>query len=643
MSESKLERFGKYLILDHLVDGGMAKICRARYLGEQSNKIVAIKMVQPQFSNDPSFVRMFQDELAVTFGLQHPNIAQVYDYGKVHNQLYTALEYVDGANLKQYLDRLKEKQVVFPVEISVYIISQVCQALHYAHTFTDKLTGKPLSIVHRDISPHNIMVTYDGAVKVIDFGIAKANTNSEATQAGTIKGKLSYLSPEVLEGLELDHRNDQFAVGITIWEMLCGKKLFSANNDLGVLKLIQACKIQPPSQINPMVPKELEAIVMKALSKDRELRFEDMDKLNRALIKFLYSQYPDFNQSDLGYFAKELFKEEIAKDREKFVAYGKIDVHSYIEELKQEEYSGIKDANPLAGGVEQGDGQRNQMVEIDFEKSAQPTVTQKKADVPPAVQAPVKSAIPPKINESIAVPLPPQIKKGGTHPGIKRIEKTTVYHRTDASRKIKTKKDSSSKGLALALIAGALGFFILKPKLQHLWQNEKSPDAERSISSLEKKIVPQELAQKNSPKFGKLRFVNAQVEMDLILDGEKVSDFYPGKVLEIPVGKSIKVQLSKKGHRPFVTEVELNENILDTQIDIPELQLARMGQLTTSMNYEGSVLKFNLEDQVVQYNLPFKNREIPVGDYEGKIINPLLGTSKPVKFIIEESKESFLE
>jgi serine/threonine-protein kinase len=255
MSGSKFERFGKYLILDHLVDGGMAKICRARFLGEQSNKILAIKMVQPQFSRDPSFVRMFQDELSVTFGLQHPNIAQTYDYGKVNNQLYTAMEYVDGANLKQFLDRLKEKKFVFPVEISVFIISQVCQGLNYAHTYTDKLTGLPLNIIHRDISPHNIMLTYDGSVKVIDFGIAKSNASSEATQAGTIKGKLSYLAPEYLEGLELDCRYDQFAVGITLWEMLCSRKMFTAANDLAVLKQIQACKIAPPSSINPNVPK----------------------------------------------------------------------------------------------------------------------------------------------------------------------------------------------------------------------------------------------------------------------------------------------------------------------------------------------------------------------------------------------------
>ncbi|MBT4790072.1 MAG: protein kinase, partial [Halobacteriovoraceae bacterium] len=151
MGKQKYQRFGKYLILDHLVDGGMAKICRASYLGEQANKIVAIKMVQPQYSKNTSFVQMFEDELKVTFSLLHPNIVQVYDYGLVNEQLYSAMEYVDGANLKQFLDRLKQMKYVFPVEISTYIVSQVSIALQYAHTFQDKLTGKPFNIIHRDI------------------------------------------------------------------------------------------------------------------------------------------------------------------------------------------------------------------------------------------------------------------------------------------------------------------------------------------------------------------------------------------------------------------------------------------------------------------------------------------------------------
>jgi len=339
------KRFGRYLLLDHLIDGGMAKICRARFLGDDIARVVAIKMVHPKYTQDPAFKTMFMDEIKVSFGLMHPNIVQIYDYGENDNQLFVALEYCDGKNLKEFLDKLKAKKYVFPVEISIHITTQICQGLFHAHTYVDKLTGKKANIVHRDISPHNIMLTYDGSIKVIDFGIAKAETNSEATQAGTIKGKLSYLAPEYLEGLELDHRYDQFAVGITLWELLCNRKLFRAKNDLAVLKKIQECKIPVPSSINPNVPKELDEIVLKALSKNRDHRYKNMDGLNRALIKFLYANYPDFNASDLSYFAKDLFKEEIITDREKLFEFGKIDVTEHVKAWTNEQSSAKKIEN----------------------------------------------------------------------------------------------------------------------------------------------------------------------------------------------------------------------------------------------------------------------------------------------------------
>ena len=254
MSDKRFERFGQYLILDHLLDGGMAKICRARILGEQADKIVAIKMVQEKYSKDDSFKKMFLDEIKTTFGLIHPNIVQTYNSGIHQNQLFVAMEFCDGRNLKEYLDKLKEKGYVFPIEVSAFVTIQAAQGLHYAHTFPDKLTGKPMEIIHRDISPHNIMLSFDGSVKVIDFGIAKSESNSDATQAGTIKGKLSYLAPEYLEQLKLDGRYDQFALGITLWELLCSRKLFKASNDYAVFKKIQECKVPRPSSINPNVP-----------------------------------------------------------------------------------------------------------------------------------------------------------------------------------------------------------------------------------------------------------------------------------------------------------------------------------------------------------------------------------------------------
>jgi len=330
-----LKRFGKYLLLDHFVDGGMAKICRARFLGEQADKIVAIKMIQAQYFADEAFRNMFLDEIRVTFGLIHPNITQTFDYGMEDNQLYQVMEYINGKNLKEYLDKLKKRGYVFPVEVSVYVIAQTCQGLHYAHTFKNQLTAENANIIHRDISPHNIMLTYDGAVKIIDFGIAKASSNSDKTQAGTIKGKLSYLAPEYLDGLDLDSRYDQFALGITLWEMLCSRKLFSAKNDLAVLKKIQACKVPPPSSINPNVPKALDKIVLKALEKDRDLRYENLDQMNRALIKFLYAKYPEFNATDLSYFAQELFKDVIKQDQDRFKEFGKIDIRPFLEEMRK--------------------------------------------------------------------------------------------------------------------------------------------------------------------------------------------------------------------------------------------------------------------------------------------------------------------
>ena len=340
--------FGKYLILDHLIDGGMAKVYRARFLDEKVSKIVVIKMIKSHYANDDNFKKMFDDEIKTAFGLIHPNIIQTYDYGMEEGQLYVAIEYCDGKSLKEYYDKLKKLGQFAPIEVSVCIIGQVCQGLHYVHKFTDKLSGKVSNIIHRDISPHNIMLSYDGTVKVIDFGIAKENDKTEATQVGTIKGKLSYLGPEYLEGNDLDHRYDQFAVGITLWEMLCNRKLFTGENDLSILKKIQLCKIPPPSSINPKVPKELDEIVLKALSKNRNKRFENMDKLNRSLIKFINTTYPNFNNTDLAYFAQKIFKNEIKEDREKLFQFGKIDIRSYIkDQFKKDKGQSYRNDNEI--------------------------------------------------------------------------------------------------------------------------------------------------------------------------------------------------------------------------------------------------------------------------------------------------------
>jgi serine/threonine protein kinase len=648
-NSGKLQRFGRYLILDHLVDGGMAKICRARFLGEQADKIVAIKMVQPQFSKDPNFKTMFMDEIKVAFGLLHPNIGQTYDYGLYQEQLYTAMEYIDGANLKQYLDRLKEKNYVFPVEISAYITAQICQGLHYAHTFTDKLSGKPFNLVHRDISPHNIMLTYDGAVKVIDFGIAKAETNSEATQAGTIKGKLSYLAPEYLEGLTLDHRYDQFAVGITLWELLCSRKLFQASNDLAVLKLIQACKVPPPSSINPNVPKELDRIVLKALSKDRTQRYENLDKLNRDLVKFLYATYPDFNSSDLGFFAKELFKEEIKRDKAKFMEYGKIDVSPYLDELRKE-LNGQGGGSPsapssdsdksIAGGTRRelalDLGESNGTESITLEvggASGLHSPTKKRSNID-KTSTQMKRPAASSVSSSGATVVKPI--KGSSSTQIR--EKSRVVNVND-----KTSAKASSPVLPVIILVAGLGAIAyLYPDLikEYTGVDLGIGGAERTIASdehLNSEVTP---VKKKSE--GVLTLSGLDPYMEVYIDDQKVS--YSGLGLKQPFNKELTLRIEKEHHHGFTTKFKVTKDNPTVSIAIPELEKARYGLLSSSNNYtEGSILKITVNGEPVEKVLPLDNYRIPAGTYEGVVKDPLLGTEKSVSFTIEDSMKATLE
>lgn len=664
-SDKKFQRFGKYLILDHLVDGGMAKICRARYLGEQANKVVAIKMVQPQFSNDEAFVRMFQDELNITFGMLHPNIMQVYDYGKTNGQLYTAMEYIHGANLKQYLDRLKERKVVFPVEISCYIVSQVCLGLHYAHTFTDKLTGKPYNIVHRDISPHNIMLTYDGAVKVIDFGIAKANTNSEATQAGTIKGKLSYLAPEYLEGLELDARYDEFAVGITLWELLCSRKLFQANNDLAVLKQIQACKIVPPSQINPSVPKELDTIVMKALSKDRAHRYENLDQMNRALVKFLYSTYPEFNASDLKSFADDLFKAEIAKDRDKFVEYGKIDIQTYIDDMKKEESRTgkiatkdlkAKSSSPSAAKEEKVEGEprtKVREIELDLSKTENLRIEVDRESAEAATMTK-------KMNKSALITARPNQKSpqvsrnSSSNSGPVQQTKKSDRSSSRVTTREKLKQQEEAKGgqplLILVLAASLAGISYFQSDLveQMTGFNLRKMihgDQPRTPSSVQTDVDPKDpvaVTDDEPEEKSEIILGGLDINMEIYVDGTKT--IYTGKPLKMETGKEITVMVKKPGYMPYVSTVKFEKGGESRVINVPEMKRARLGLLTTSQNYTaGSKLVYEANGEVIEKSLPLRDVEIPEGTYQAKIVNPILGTEKKVEFRIEENKKHFLE
>ena len=322
MSETILKKFGRYILLDRLAQGGMAEIFRARASAPDGGaRILVIKRIQANYRSNKEFLEMFKAEIKLTMGFNHPNIVQLYDYGDSHGTPYIAMEYVDGKTVRQFAGRFFKKKELLPVDLVLGIVEQAARGLAYAHGFRDKMSGDELHIVHRDISPQNIIISYDGVVKLIDFGIAKARTSASLTRTGIIKGKPSYMAPEQVHGEDLDGRSDIFSLGIVLWELLTGKKLFSTTgkSEYTVLKMIESCDkiVKPPSALNPSIKPELDEIVLRALAKDRNERYESATELQRALQKHLVINYPDHNISEIPYWMDRLFSEDKAEDQKR--------------------------------------------------------------------------------------------------------------------------------------------------------------------------------------------------------------------------------------------------------------------------------------------------------------------------------------
>lgn len=294
----------------------MAEVYRASSSGAGGfQKQIAIKRILPNYANNEEFRRMFETEARICSSLTHGNIAQVYDFVKNGETLLLAMEFVNGKNLRQYINKTKKVDRSIPIELSVFIINEVCKGLEYAHSKKDDVTGKPQNIIHRDMSPQNIMISYEGAVKIVDFGIAKAKDRVSETRAGVIKGKFGYMSPEQANGESVDHRTDIFSTGIILWELLTGKRLFAAENDLATLKLIQECQIIRPNKLNPNLPPELDKIVMKALTRDLSLRYHNAGSFHRTLQEFLNKNFPMFTQREAGELFQAVFQTEIASEK----------------------------------------------------------------------------------------------------------------------------------------------------------------------------------------------------------------------------------------------------------------------------------------------------------------------------------------
>jgi len=242
MATFEPKQFGKYYLLEKLAVGGMAEIYKAKTYGAEGfEKLLAIKRILPHAAADKEFINMLIDEAKLSVLLSHANIVQVYDLGKVGEDYFISMEFIHGINLRDVLYRLREKNKRLPIDLSVYAASEICKGLDYAHRKTDS-NNQPLGIVHRDISPQNILISYEGEVKIVDFGIAKAAMNISHTMAGILKGKIAYMSPEQAMGKAIDFRTDIFSLGILLYEALTGKKLYTGESQFEVLKKIRTAR-----------------------------------------------------------------------------------------------------------------------------------------------------------------------------------------------------------------------------------------------------------------------------------------------------------------------------------------------------------------------------------------------------------------
>ena len=327
MSKKNIEPFGSYLLLEKLAMGGMAEIFLSKSAGAQGiGKFVAIKRILPQYSANSEFIKMFTEEAKLCMNLSHSNIAKIHEFGVQNSQFYIAMELITGRNLRQILLRLsKEGRPGLAIDQCVFVAKEIAAGLDYAHRCLDNSSGKPLNIIHRDMSPQNVMISFDGEVKVVDFGIAKTDKeDGEVTQTGTLKGKFSYMSPEQAGGEKLDVRTDVFSLGIVLWETLTKKRLFASNSEMTTIKKIRECKIPLISKVNPNVPEELERIVNIALAKNADNRYQTCAEFYKDLNRFLNRFYPDFSSHDFSLFIKSLYANDVLDNRNKFIKYSKI-------------------------------------------------------------------------------------------------------------------------------------------------------------------------------------------------------------------------------------------------------------------------------------------------------------------------------
>lgn len=316
--------FGDYLLLDRAGVGGMAEVWRAKMFGaEGQGRLVALKRILPTFAEDEEFMTMFLDEAKLGIQLLHTNIAQTFELGQIGPLLFLSQEYVPGKSLGELFEHCRETGRTLPIPLACACITGMCEGLDYAHRKKDAM-GRDLNVIHRGLSLADVLVSYEGNIKVIDFGIARAEGRLTQTQPGIIKGKFGYLSPEQLDGLPMDRRSDVFAIGVCLYELLTGQRLFDAETPLEAVEKLRKAKVTPPSVHNHRIPKSLERIVFRALAPNMSERYPYASELCDDLQRFLAQHAGDGPQLDLRRYLRVTFAEDLRIEEERQKEYARI-------------------------------------------------------------------------------------------------------------------------------------------------------------------------------------------------------------------------------------------------------------------------------------------------------------------------------
>jgi serine/threonine-protein kinase len=298
----------RYKVLERIDAGGMAEVFKGTVTTIQGfEKLVAIKRILPNLTEDGRFVRMFLDEARIGLHLTHTNIVQTFDIGNASGTYFIVMEFVDGLNLKNVLNRVLQSGRSVPTEMAVYIAMEVCKGLSHAHELATP-DGEPLGIVHRDISPPNILVSREGEVKITDFGLAKAAIQVETTDPGVVKGKFGYLSPEAAQGEPVDLRSDIFALGIILWEIIAGRRLFLGRTDIETLEHVRMAEVPLLTTIKDDVPARLQEIILRALARDKNHRYRSAREFGSTLADYLFSQGRSVTSYDLARLVTDLIE-----------------------------------------------------------------------------------------------------------------------------------------------------------------------------------------------------------------------------------------------------------------------------------------------------------------------------------------------